>query len=325
MDKLPEPCVRIGIIGVGFMGLNHLQNLLTLQNVKVMGVTDSSKEKGEAAARRFGVPFFADIPSLLEQLDAVVITVPTTAHYEVTRLAVEHNIHVFVEKPFMHNMEEARSICELIKRHPVKVQVGHVERYQPVIQKSWEVINWDQLVALDFTRNIPLRKQIDVDVVLAVMVHDVDLMLQAVKIKNTKVLAFQALGTCSYASSLRRNLIDTAFVQAQLADGTVTRLMANRAGALSRREVYFTEVNRTIIANLLDNRLTIIHRRNKQSYDIEKTVLQMPAAKPLLNEMRSFIQAILTGREPEVNQHDGIAVMELTEQIRAQIYRKHLT
>lgn len=313
--------LNVGIAGTGFMGKNHLRHLTSMENVRVVGLYDVSKENGENAADEFAVPYVSDYFRLLQDIDAVVVTVPTHAHFEVVKPAVENDVHVFVEKPFMNTLEEALHIRTLANSHPVKIQIGHVERFNPVFQRLVELVDWNQLVSVAFTRNIPLRKHIDVDVILAVMVHDLDLLIKITNTLDTRIDAVQTVARSGNHPMSPPGKVDSVFSQFSLKDGTLATMAANREGALNERTIQITEAKRTLTADLLNHEIVISKRKNDTGYETDRNVFQAAKGNALFKEMESFVQAVVENKNIVVPVEDGVKVMALIEEIARQAYQ----
>ncbi|WP_164491605.1 Gfo/Idh/MocA family protein [Staphylospora marina] len=308
--------VRVGIVGTGFMGQNHLRHLLTIPGVRVTGVFDLIIPKARETAEKFGVPWFAELDPLLEQSDAVVVCVPTTSHFSVTKSAIAKGCHVFVEKPFMHTLEEARSICRMVRDHSVLLQVGHVERFSPVVRKLFETFRPDELVSVEFQRFVPLRKRLDVNVMLALMIHDLDLLLKMAQTVGTGIRFIQATSISAHSHSVRNGLSDNLFVQIGFDRPMIALLQAVRTGALRRRCITVTERNRTLSADLLHQKLFIQTRKDSGSHEVEEQVVHAGTENALLEEMKHFVHCVQTGQKPEVNERDGLETMLLADRIQ---------
>ena len=309
--------IPIGLVGAGFMGENHLRNLITLSGVEIVGIFDSDPSKADALAEKYRVPRAQSLHDLLKQAEAVVICVPTTAHYDVASEAVRNGCHVFLEKPFTHTVDEARSLCRLADKHKVHIQVGHVERFNPVIQTLLKSVRYENLLMGEFYRYVPLRKHIDADVLLTLMVHDLDLILRLADRMKTSPVRFAASGRTVHPKEMNRGLIDNAMVQILFDSSFLVNVHAVRTGALHRREIILTETDRTWVADLLNHRLHLFTRLGRHTKQVDHRTVKIPATSPLLEEIKHFVSSVKTGRPPLVTHRDGLNVMELVEKIRS--------
>ena len=171
--------VRIGVIGTGRMGQNHCRVYSNLKNTKFVGVCDVNAEQGRDVARTYEVSYFREVDSLLENVDAVSICTPTPQHYEMVMRCLERNIHVLVEKPFTETLEQAQALKEAAEaKDNLVVQVGHIEMFNPTFSELRKVLEEMTPLAINFNRLSPFQgSNVDVDVVLDLMIHDIALVV----------------------------------------------------------------------------------------------------------------------------------------------------
>ncbi|GGE41637.1 hypothetical protein GCM10011391_20500 [Pullulanibacillus camelliae] len=222
--------------------------------------------------------------------------------------------HVFVEKPFTHSLEEALEIEALVKQHPVQVQIGHVERFNPVYQALIQQVQWEDIVSIAFKRHIPLRKKVDVDIILAVMVHDLDLLLHISQQLSTSIKTLTA-NAVTDRHLLIPPLLDNVCVMSTLSNGILAQLSSNRSGAHHERRIQIIEKERTLNADLLNNEIEILSRQNKNTYAVDRQIIKIDQNNALREEMQGFIKAIQSGERPEINEKDGREVMALIDTI----------
>jgi len=172
--------VKIGVAGIGSMGVNHCKVLQRMKNIEFIGLYDVNREKGEEVAKKLAVSAFSSYEELLHAIDAVIIAVPTLYHFSLTIQAIQKGKHVLVEKPFVTSLNEAEQLIKLVEKESVIVQVGHVERFNPAFNQLSKIINPNDLISFEARRfGVPNRKM-DTDVILDIMIHDIDLILQLV-------------------------------------------------------------------------------------------------------------------------------------------------
>ncbi|OYD09680.1 Gfo/Idh/MocA family protein [Paludifilum halophilum] len=311
--------VQMGLVGAGFMGENHLRNLKSLPDVEVVGVFDSVFSKGRTIAQKYQVPQARTLRDLMKEAEAVIICVPTTGHHAVATEAIRNGCHVFLEKPFTHTVAEAFSLCHMASVYGVHVQVGHVERFHPVVQVLLQSVHYEQLVMGEFYRYVPLRKKIDADVLLTLMVHDLDLVLHMADRMKVSPRNITASGHVVYPKEMNKGLIDHALVHIPFDSSFHTAVHAVRTGALHRREIILTETDRTWVADLLNGRLYRYTRLGRYTNQVESEIVGIPTFSPLLEEIKHFVAAVQADRQPEVSQQDGLRVMQLVDRIRSQI------
>lgn len=321
-ESLTGKIVQTALVGTGFMGENHLRNLISLPDVKVIGIFDSDFSKAKIIAEKYQVPQARKLRDLMKAAEAVVICVPTTAHHSVATEAIRHGCHVFLEKPFTRTLEEARSLCHMASDCGVHIQVGHVERFHPVVQTLLQSVRYEHLVMGEFYRYVPLRKKIDADVCLTLMVHDLDLVLHIADRMKASPTDLTASGQVVHPREMNRGLVDNAQVYIPFDSPFHVTIHAVRAGALRKREIILTETDQTWVADLLNHRLYRYTRSGRYSHSIHCQTVHIPTFSPLLEEIKHFIETVQTGRQPEVSQFDGLNVMKLAERIQSEIGKR---
>src|SRR5512140_3065212 len=170
--------VRIGVIGTGRMGQSHCRVYSNLRHDKFVGICDANADLGKDVARRHDVSFFRDVDSLLENVDAVSVCTPTPNHFEVVKRCLEQGVHVMVEKPFTETLEQAEALKEAASKSGVVVQVGHIEKFNPAFIELRKVLEGMEILAMNFNRLSPFQgSNVDVDVVMDLMIHDIGLVV----------------------------------------------------------------------------------------------------------------------------------------------------
>ena len=168
--------LRAGVIGVGYLGRLHAQKLASLDGVTLVGVSDTDRERGERVAEEFGTSFRASSRELLREIDAVSIAVPTTAHDRVAREAMRAGVHVLLEKPIAATVREGRALVREADARRLILQIGHLERFNPAVLSATSLLTEPRFV--ECHRLGPFGgRGTDVDVVLDLMIHDIDLIL----------------------------------------------------------------------------------------------------------------------------------------------------
>ena len=186
----PPPHIRIGVIGVGNMGQHHARVLSLLKDVDFIGVSDISPERGLDLASKYRVRYFEDYHALLPLVDAVCIAVPTRLHHTVGLACLNAGVHVLIEKPIAANITEAESLVNAAAAANRILQVGHIERFNPAFQELQNVLKTEEMLAIEAQRMSPYSDRAnDVSVVLDLMIHDIDLLLDLVQSPVVKLAA----------------------------------------------------------------------------------------------------------------------------------------
>ena len=167
---------KVGLIGLGNMGQNHLRVLSMLKNIHVEFISDVDKERGEKLAKKYDVRFVSDITEAVKNVDSLVIVTPTSTHYEYINKVSDHVKNIFVEKPLVATLEETLKTQKLIEEKGLRVQVGFIERFNPAVIALKNTIESSKVINIDFVRTNRVSGRItDVDVIVDLMIHDIDL------------------------------------------------------------------------------------------------------------------------------------------------------
>ena len=171
--------LRVGLIGLGRMGQNHLRVLSLLKGVELVFIADADRTLAQRLGAQFEVPGVSDVDSVLGSVDAVVICSPTSTHADYIKLIAGKVSNIFVEKPLADTLEEAAAVARLVVEQNLNVQVGFIERFNPAVQGLKRVLDMsERVISIDFTRTNKLSARItDVDVIADLMIHDIDLAL----------------------------------------------------------------------------------------------------------------------------------------------------
>lgn len=311
--------VRVGLIGLGSMGRNHLRVLSMLNSVSLGFVHDIDVERARRLAAPAQVPVAEDLEAALGGVEAVVICSPTIHHADHVRAAAKRVRNIFVEKPLADTVTAARSLAHLAEQAKLNLQVGFIERFNPAVQLLRAIIAKSQrVVSVDFTRTNRLSARItDVDVVADLMIHDIDLALHL----NGPVSGVSAHGVRG------SGMIDFASVTLSHRNGCFSRVLASRITEKKIRAIHATCMDMYVDCDLLRKEIVISRQseiRNVagEPYTItatEDTVAVAPE-EALLLELRAFIASCRDGKAPDAPDADaGLAAMEICEQIRGAI------
>jgi predicted dehydrogenase len=214
--------LRVGVIGVGYLGRLHAQKLASFDDISFVGVCDADHARGKTVAHECGTACFSDPKKLIRESDAVSIAVPTTAHYQVAMEAMRSGVHVLLEKPITASVREARRLVREAALRRLVFQIGHVERFNPAVREAASLLAEPRFI--ECHRLGPFGgRGTDVDVVLDLMIHDLDLILSFVRSPVTRI---QAVGV----PVISRN-IDIANARLAFANGCVANVTASRVSA----------------------------------------------------------------------------------------------
>ena len=280
--------LRIGLIGIGQMGSNHLRVLSLLKGVEIQFIYDLDSKKSEQTSETHEIQNIKTLEGNWPNIDAIIICTPTSTHSAILRIASEHTKNIFVEKPLSQNLKETQLDIDFIEKKNLNVQVGFIERFNPAVQKLRSVLaQSENTINIDFTRTNSLSSRItDVDVVADLMIHDIDLAIYL----NGPVEKVTAQG------KIENSMVALASAHLLHSSGCFSRIHASRITERKIRKIQATCSDCFIDCDLLKKDL-LIHRQSKIETDlgdnysinaIEQTVEVKPQ-EPLLLELQSFI------------------------------------
>lgn len=300
--------LRAGVIGVGHLGQHHARLYAALPDAMLVGVTDQSAERARMIAERHGARVFDSLADLLRQVDAVSVAVPTSGHYAVAKACLEAKKHVLVEKPIAVDPAHARELVALAQANGCRLQVGHSERFNPIMQRMRPLIQRPAFIEGHRLSSFSERGT-DVDVVLDLMIHDLDLVLS---FNPGPVEEVRAAGVPVLSSA-----IDIANARIQFRSGCVANLTASRVSLNKMRRLRLFQRDSYVSIDF-QSRQGIIGRRSTQpgrrpSVEIEE--FKGTDEEPLKLQLESFLRAIRTGDRPVVSGEDGTAALEAAHEV----------
>jgi predicted dehydrogenase len=296
--------VRTAVIGVGYLGRFHAQKYATLPRSKLVAVVDADADARERVAAETGCRAIADFTEILGSVDAVSIATPTPLHHAIARECLERGVHVLVEKPITETIEEARQLVELAARKGLVLQVGHLERFNPAIQALAGTLRIPRFV--ESHRLAPFRERgTDVNVVLDLMIHDIDLIQSLVR---SPIVSIDAVGTSVFSSGL-----DIANARIRYANGCVANTTASRVSMKTERKLRLFQDDAYVSIDLQQKVLTVVRKPPEGSgaalgqVVIEERTYEQGDALRL--EIESFLESIAEGRPAAVSGEDGLQAL----------------
>ncbi len=307
MNKL-----KTAVIGVGYLGKFHADKYAALPNSELIAVVDANIDTAQAIADKHNVQALSDYKSLLGKVDAVSIATPTTLHYQIARDFLEHNAHVLIEKPITVTVEEADELIALAESNNLLIQVGHLERFNSALLGLGDTLGEPQFI--ESHRLSPFNpRATDVDVVLDLMIHDIDIILNIVKseIKEIRVSGIKVL----------TNSADIANARLEFENGCVANVTASRVSAKTERKMRIFQNNAYISVDFHKHILSIHKKGNKETHPgipeilSEKSTYENNDALNL--EIISFLNAIQNGTPIIVDGKDGRRALDAATRISA--------
>ena len=296
--------IKYGVVGVGHLGKFHVEQITKIQNVFLVGVYDNNCAVAKKTAAKFNTKPFNSLSSLLKQCDAISIVTPTPFHCSVALEAIKNNCNIFIEKPISDNIEDAKKILLAAKKNQAKVQIGHIERFNPAYLAFYK--NNPKPLFVESHRLAPFNKRgSDVPVVLDLMIHDIDLVLTLI---NKKVVKINASG-----SSIISNFIDLANARIEFEGGAVANLTASRVSTKQMRQMRVFEKNFYSAIDLQNHTLKTLALKNKKIMPSNTVVSKKNA---LFEELVAFTNSIKNNSKIAVSGQDGLRALETAIEIQ---------
>ncbi len=314
----PQP-IRVGVIGVGNMGQHHTRVLSLLKDVELVGIADINVDRGLETASKYRARFFEDYREMLPRVDAVCIAVPTRMHHAVGMACLEAGVHVLIEKPIAASIYEAESLVNAAAESQCILQVGHIERFNPAFQELSKVLKTEELLAIEAHRMSPYSDRAnDVSVVLDLMIHDIDLLLELAASPVVKL-------TASGSRAADSGYLDYVTATLGFANGIVATLTASKVTHRKIRKIAAHCKNSLTEADFLKNEI-LIHRQTTASTQtdygqvlyrqdglIEKVYTSN--IEPLYAELEHFVNCVRGGNQPSVGGEQAIKALRLASVI----------
>jgi predicted dehydrogenase len=317
--------LKIGVLGAGHLGKIHIKCIQETDVYDLRGFYDPDDENSAQVEKDFKIRRYADIESLIKDVDVVDIVTPTISHFECAALALRNFKHVFIEKPIVTSPEEARQLIGLAGEAGVKVQVGHVERFNPAFTAVEPY--FEQPVFVE-THRLALfnPRGTDVPVILDLMIHDIDIVLSVVK-SNIKNIHASGVAVVS-------DTPDIANARLEFDNGCVANLTASRISMKNMRKSRFFQKDAYISVDFLDKKSEILKMKSlKKDEDVDplamvidlgegkgskQIIFEKPDVQPInaiKTELETFANAIINNTTPKVTIEDGYAALDVAHKI----------
>ncbi|HNR85094.1 MAG: Gfo/Idh/MocA family oxidoreductase [Crocinitomicaceae bacterium] len=316
--------IKIGVLGAGHLGKIHIRLIKELSDTyNLIGFYDPSDENAKAVEEQFNIKRYPSIDELLNEVDCVDIVTPTIAHYTCATQAIRKSKHVFIEKPVTETVEEAKSLMNLAQEAGVKIQVGHVERFNPAFQEAKKYLSNPMFIEAHRLSQFNPRGT-DVPVVLDLMIHDIDIILSVVK---SGIKRISASGVAVVSDSA-----DIANARIEFDNGCVANVTASRISMKNMRKSRFFQKDAYISVDFLSKEMEVVRMETIEGepnpFDIVfnmgdgKPVKKIYFDKPQLEEvnaikeeLRTFAQAITNNTNTVVTIEDGYEALNVAYQI----------
>ena len=316
--------LKVGVFGVGHLGKFHLNNWKEIEGVKLVGFFDPNNDNANQVVDQYGLKRYMDEEKLMDACDIIDVITPTDHHFKICMQAIRKGKHVFVEKPLAHTIQEGRDIVNMVREANIKMQVGHVERFNPAFLALKDMTLNPMFIEVHRLAQFNPRGT-EVSVILDLMIHDIDIILSLVK---SDVKHISASGV-----AVMTDTPDIANVRIEFNNGCVANLTSSRISMKKMRKIRLFQTNSYIGIDFLEKKAEIIKLKQPEdtnvfSFDIDthngkKTIaIANPVIEPqnaIKLELESFVNAILTNSPTVVSELDGFLAMEVAHQILEKI------
>ena len=302
--------LNMAVIGVGHFGQFHAEKISTLDTATLVGIADTDVKQARKIAKKHGAEAVSDFRELFGRIDAACVVVPTRFHYEVASACLENGVHVLVEKPITDDLDSAKKLVALSAQHERVLQVGHLVRFSGVVEALRRQIK--RPLYIDSVRIAPYKPRgTDVNVILDLMVHDLDLILSLV---DAPLVSLDAAGAPVISPSE-----DIASARLKFANGCIANITASRISLKTERKMRIFEPDTYVTVDFDAQRIRTL-RRGKGSLlpgipKIDNEEQQYDESDALEQEISSFVDAIANGRAPVVSGEDGVKALDAALQV----------
>lgn len=315
--------INIGVLGAGHLGKIHIRLLKEIPEFNLVGFHDASEAVAEKVSQEFGIKAFPSAAALIEECEALDIVTPTVFHYDLASKALKASRHVFVEKPLTHTIEEAKSLLDLAKEANVKVQVGHVERFNPAFLAARSYCDNPMFIETHRLAQFNPRGT-DVSVVLDLMIHDIDIVLSLVR-SNIKRISASGVAVVSETP-------DIANARIEFDNGCVANLTSSRISMKNMRKSRFFRKDAYISVDFLEKEVNVIRLKTIEAEEDPFAVVldlgegqakkqiyfETPKTEPsnaIKMELSAFATAITNNSQPPVSIEDGYKALDVAYKI----------
>lgn len=297
--------LRVAVIGVGHLGKEHARIYSQLPEVELVGVVDKDPQRAREIAAQYGTR--ADVD--LNKIDAASVVVPTDSHFEVAKSLLEKGKSILVEKPITRTIGEAQRLVDLAKKKKLLLQVGHIERFNPIIQNLARLVKEPRFIEIHRLSPFTPRGT-EVGVVLDLMIHDIDIILALVR---DKIKSVEAVGV-----NVLTPHEDIANARIVFKNGCVANLTASRVSPERMRKIRVFQPSSYTSVDYYKQEGVCYYKKGKE---ILKEILTVGKEEPLRLELEDFVSSVLNGKRPLVSGEDAIMALEVAEKIKRRIWK----
>jgi predicted dehydrogenase len=305
--------VRVGVVGVGYLGRFHALIYSHMPDVDLVGIVDADAERAQAVAAEAGCAAFVDASALLAGADAVSVVVPTSAHLAVAAPFLRQGIHVLLEKPIAATREEAEQVVALAERSGAVLQIGHLERFNAGVMALAERIREPRYVEAQ-RMGAFVERATDVDVVSDLMIHDIDIILSLIGSDLTDI---RAVGT-----PVLTDHVDIASARLEFANGAVANVVASRVSDKKTRRIRVFQERMYLSLDFAEQTIDIARPDARPGSDrgrILRERIDVEPVKPLDRELEAFVESVRGGSPPIVDGRVGLKALDVALRVQSRI------
>jgi predicted dehydrogenase len=299
--------MRIGVIGTGMMGKNHMRVVHELPEMELTCAMDINGETLETASEPYSIRQFRKFEDMVDHVDAVMVSSPTDTHHHITRFFLEQRKNVMVEKPFAVDVEQADELIGLAEKHRLVLAVGHIERFNPAVEYINSLVETPLFIEIQRLGSFSPRS-LDVDVIMDLMIHDLDIILQW---DRSPVEHIHAVGVPIVSGK-----IDIANVRLEFRSGLVANITASRVSQKKTRKLRIFQKNHYLSVDYKKQRVKS-YRLNQG--EIEESIPEIKSVEPLKSQWLGFFKSITTGEKCHVTSNEGRNALALALRISQSI------
>jgi len=312
--------IRVGVIGTGYLGKFHAEKYSKMDNVEIVGVVDVNKARADNIAKEYETQAYSDHRDILGKVDAVSIVVPTHAHYAVSKDFLEHDTDILIEKPMALTLDQADELIQLAELNGLLIQVGHLERFNPAVVALNDFVR-DPMFIESHRLATYKDRSTDVSVVLDLMIHDIDIILNFV---NSEIKLIHSAGVPVVTGE-----VDIANVRLEFENGCIANITASRISTKNKRKIRFFQRDAYLSVDFANYEITVIKKDSKKTdalipnMDIKQFCFTK--ADALNDEIISFVNAVTKREAPEVTGRMGRNALKIALNVTNQIKNRNST
>jgi len=295
--------VKVGIIGVGYLGTQHARILSYLEEADLRGVADIDFNKSLRIGNRHGVKYYENFEDMLDEIDAGIVATPTSEHFAITEKLLKEGKSVLVEKPITETVEQAEKLIESAKKNKLILQVGHLERFNPAVEAIEDLLSEPKFIEVQRLGSFSARS-LDIDVVLDLMVHDLDIIMALIK-NEVKLIRSSGIHVLS-------DKIDIANARLEFESGCVATFIASRVHQGKVRKLRIFEPTSYYSIDYIDQEVKVFPLNGRQT-DIK--TLKIKKEEPLKKELQNFLRCVKDGKIRKVTGEEGLRALRMAHRV----------